>query len=335
MWTETQTIIETTPVGTKHYAVVFNPGNGYTKTMIIGDTSPIVMPSGITWKSDGESREKSTDFRITRDPLVKSPLFAKGAWWSVDATGERPLDFESGGKPVYAVPLLISSLWKRFESDDTNNITIDVFVQVHNPKDVAADIRERMNNTFFVTRKGVEKKITIAVKVVRREGSHMNVMLQANANTVILDWGGNTLIASRYDGKVLAQGFEPLPEDGLGSSGLARLIVANGRNLLSGSKSIARANDLIVKPVFDTPEMRAEFVEICTAHIKGALLQVNRHNPGILDNIDNVIAIGGLCNCKPFAEALKSIGLPGFTITKQPQIADIANMALKYANSQD
>jgi hypothetical protein len=317
------------------YRVVFNPGNGFVKLMVIGDKAPIVMSSGITWKSDGESREKATDFKILRDPLVKSPLFAKGAWWSVDAEGDRPLDFESGGKPVYALPLLVSAIWKRLEKDNVDNVEIDVYIQVHNPKDTAIDIRSRMENTFCVSRKGVEKRIKVNVVAVRREGSHMISMLSNAGNSVILDWGGNTLIASRYDGRKLAQGFEPLPEDGLGSSGLARLLVSQGNILFTGTRNVAKAHDIIRNAEFDSDEKATAFYEICRNHISGSLRQVNKHNPGIFDNVDNVFAIGGLCKCKPFVKALESMGLEGFQVVKDPQTVDIRNMALKYANVQD
>lgn len=313
------------------YVIGFNPGNANLKMVVIGTDKPIVMPSGIVWKDTMESRASKKDFKILRDPTVPHPRYAKNSWWTMNESAGTPISLGKHGKPLYALPLLVSAMWPRLVKDDVSRAKFIVYVLVHDPKNLAGELREEMQGEFHMSHQGVDKVITVEVKAVRREGAHMASAMPDVGNTLMMDWGGNTLISARYDDRRISAAYPPKHFAGFGSSGLARLIVSEAGPLIGGVSSNSIAEKFIIKPNTPTPELTQMFDEICDMHIDRAIDYLNRSELGIQDGVNSSMAFGGLCLCKPFANALHRASvagkIPPLTIVKNPQTVDITNLA--------
>lgn len=291
--------------------VILNCGNAATKIAIHGGDT-IVSDRGLIFNPDPlDGPAFTVDARGGARGENRPP-------WRMARGGKRPYHLPNGdGKAEYALPILIGELWPQLEEDNE----IELYVLCHDPAKLSAGIRANLEGVFTVAFDGVRKRVSIKVLGVAREGFGLKSAIGETGTVITVDGGGGTIILTRHEfGQVPRKGGVVVMDDwGMGGL-IAYLKNHNYDNWLGNRPTPASIHAYLSKP---PKSASPHYQATVDGYVDELMAAIADQSFSLSEGVDRVLLIGGMAGIKAWRESFKRLGLPGLSVAKNPQTADV------------
>lgn len=300
--------------------IVVNLGNANTKLAWVKDGVIVTrkVRSGILPARDfdmdrftlnrlGDSGKPRTDYDY--NPWVMAP------------EGDRPSGVDNG-KAVYALQLFIGAAWDLI----ADGCTIDLHLLVHAPGALRGLLSKALSRQHDCTRGGDRKRFQINVESVAKEGLGL-AGIDPNQDILILDFGGDTLIPTRFNRGRTSRELLGNAITQYGTSGLIRRLIEFAPNAIGPNPIESHC----IKAI-ENNRLGNEADVVILDFWRDAIAAAKRQNLDLFRGTDAVYLAGGLARLKRFVAIAKNDELAPKPILNA-QMADVEGFCQMLKNA--